>query len=117
MFLILNFLDITANLERLKEILEVNVHLIRGVGTNDNNLRLLIGNLSNQNYLDNVKVATDKTRRVFESIKFLHNEVSAINKNITYNLKKRLSHLQSQGDDKIGGAEENGTTDIFIFIY
>lgn len=77
-------------------------------------MQVNIANLNNQDFRENLAIANNKSHRVFESAKALYSEASSINNDIKYKLKKKLQDLQSHGDDKIGGAEENGTFPYMI---
>lgn len=97
-----------AELEKSNQKVERIRVAIRGIAWKDKDLNVLTSNLSAISVDEQLAVANNKSDRVYENMRVLYKEADSIHKDALYKLRMKLQDLQSNGDDKIGGAEEKG---------
>lgn len=98
----------SAELEKSNQKVERIRVAIRGIAWKDKDLYVLTSNLSAISVDEQLAVANNKSDRVYENMRVLYKEADSIHKDALYKLRMKLQDLQSNGDDKIGGAEEKG---------
>lgn len=80
--------------------------LIRSLAWKDKDLYISTNSLNVSDIEKNLAIAYNKSDRVFKTMQGLNKEADTIQKHILYKLKIKLQELESNGDFKIGKAEE-----------